>query len=184
MTRRASFAGVVLDFDTRDLVRGADGGHIHVSPKALALLMLLVDERPRALSKRELHERLWPDTFVSDATLASLVSELRTALDDHERGAALRTVHGFGYALAADVDVSTSPRASAVAPVHAWLVCDGREHPLVTGTHLLGRDSDSAVPLGVARRVAPPRRGHRQCRRRQDQRSGQQERHPAWRRAD
>jgi DNA-binding winged helix-turn-helix (wHTH) protein len=51
----------------RLLSRGADLQPVHLSPKAYELLGVLVDTRPRAVAKRELHERLWPSTFVSEA---------------------------------------------------------------------------------------------------------------------
>ena len=50
-----------LDTLTRQLCRGAD--EIHISPKAFALLLELVERRPEALTKAALQESLWPDTF-------------------------------------------------------------------------------------------------------------------------
>ena len=69
-----------LDPDARQLFRGNEA--VHVSPKAFDLLRLLVEHRPRALSKAELHGAIWPATFVSDASLAQLVSEIRAAIGD------------------------------------------------------------------------------------------------------
>ena len=80
---RARFDAFVLDSASRELLR--EGRGVAVSPKALDLLILLVDGRPRALTKGELHERLWPDTFVVDANLSNLVAELRAALEDNAR---------------------------------------------------------------------------------------------------
>ena len=53
---------------------------VHVTPKAFDLLQLLIEQAPRVVEKRELHERLWRGTFVSDATLVGLVKELRRGL--------------------------------------------------------------------------------------------------------
>jgi DNA-binding winged helix-turn-helix (wHTH) protein len=64
------FGPFTLDAETRQLLRGSHA--IHLSPKAFQLLSALVEARPRALSKAALHERVWPDTFVSDANLAIL----------------------------------------------------------------------------------------------------------------
>jgi DNA-binding winged helix-turn-helix (wHTH) protein len=47
-----------FDADTRQLLRA--GAEVHLSPKAFDLLNVL-DHRPRALSKQELHEHLWAD---------------------------------------------------------------------------------------------------------------------------
>lgn len=64
---------------------------------------MLLETRPKAIAKADLHERLWPSTFVADATLASLVAELRDALGERGRETRfIRTVHGFGYAFSGE----------------------------------------------------------------------------------
>jgi hypothetical protein len=97
------------------------------------------------LSKRELHERLWPSTFVSEATLASLVAELREALGERGReGRFVRTVHGFGYSFIAEAHETAT---SDVVAARSWIVWNGREQPLADGEHLIGRDPDVAIGL-------------------------------------
>src|SRR5262249_5266873 len=59
----------------RQVRRGAE--ETPLRPKGFELLRLLIDARPRALSKDELIDRLWPDAFVSEASLAGLVTEIR-----------------------------------------------------------------------------------------------------------
>src|SRR5436309_4054140 len=87
MPRRICFGPFTLDAETRQLTQGSDQHPVHLSPKAYELLAFLIDVRPRAIAKGELHERLWPSTFVSDATLASVVGELRQALGERGRHA-------------------------------------------------------------------------------------------------
>ena len=77
------FGEFTLDTESRQLRQG--NAERHLSPKAFELLRLLIENRPRALSKAELHERLWPSTFVSEATLSSLVAEVRDALGEKAR---------------------------------------------------------------------------------------------------
>ncbi len=112
------FGPFLLDLAGHRLLR--DGVHVPLSPKAYRLFCVLAEERPRALSRQELHSRLWPGTFVSDVNLACLVNEVRTGLGDHRH--LLRTVHRYGYAL----DVSaTGPRPAGgprVAPPLVVLV--------------------------------------------------------------
>ena len=49
----------------------------------------------------ELHQHLWPGTFVEDVTIAGVVKELRHAFRDHGCDEAIvRTAHGVGYAFA------------------------------------------------------------------------------------
>ena len=99
---RVSFEGFVLDTSRRQLSRR--GTRVHLEPKALELLELLVERRPAAVSKTEIQERLWPDTFVSESSLTGLVAQVRKALDDDRRQERfLRTVHGFGYAFIGEV---------------------------------------------------------------------------------
>ena len=64
------FGPFVLDPEAREL--RCDGSPLHLSPKAFQLLAALVESRPKALSKANLHDRLWPDTFVVEANLANL----------------------------------------------------------------------------------------------------------------
>jgi DNA-binding winged helix-turn-helix (wHTH) protein len=128
---------------------------VHLSPKAYELLSILLEARPRAIAKTELHERLWPATFVSEATLASLVSELREALGERGReGRYIRTLHAFGYAFAGDARETNVVEARRVA---CWVVHDGRQTSLSEGENVVGRDADAAVTLSsptVSRRHA------------------------------
>jgi DNA-binding winged helix-turn-helix (wHTH) protein len=145
MPRSVSFGPFTLDQDGRQLLTGEQLQPVHLSPKAWELLRVLVETRPRALAKSELHERLWPSTFVSEATLASLVAELREALGDRGREARfIRTVHGFGYAFSA---LAHETGGTDRAPAANWIICNGRELSLGEGEHVLGRDDDVAVPL-------------------------------------
>lgn len=142
----ARFGGVTLDAATRRVTRGE--AELHLTPKAFDLLAILAHEAPRVVRKAELHERLWPRTFVSDATLVSLVKELRRTLDDDQAASLIRTAHGVGYALAVAVDLVSSP---VCADTWHWLEVDGRHIRLVDGENVIGRDPACRVWLDVAR---------------------------------
>src|SRR5262245_44621619 len=123
----------------REVRRGSE--RVHLSPKAFELLGLLVDRRPRAVSKDELFTLLWPKTFVTEASLAGLVAEIRRELgDDAREPRFLRTVHGFGYAFSAD-GVAVAADEGAVCRL-IWGV---REVALGRGENVLGRDPSAAV---------------------------------------
>jgi DNA-binding winged helix-turn-helix (wHTH) protein len=156
-----TFGKFRLDSGTRQLFR--DGGEVPLSPKALDLLQFLIDNRTRAVSKAELHDRVWPGTFVTEATVASVVAELRRALDDDPKTPKfVRTVHRFGYAFCGTLneDGGAAPPArggSASAAQTCWLVWNARELPLNDGENVIGRDADAAVRLdapSVSRRHA------------------------------
>jgi DNA-binding winged helix-turn-helix (wHTH) protein len=138
-----SFGPFVLHPDRRQLLR--EGGDIHLTPKAFDLLALLVARRPAVVAKADIHKQLWPDTFVSDATLVGLVKELRRALDDHE-GAFIRTAHRVGYAFAA-FEHQAPDRASTR---RCWLVAGTRRFALQDGVNVIGRDPDTDVTIDVA----------------------------------
>ena len=142
----------VLDSDRRQVMRG--DAVLHLTAKAFDLLALLVDEAPRVVRKAELHERLWPGTFVSEAALGALVKELRRALEDRDpRAPIIRTAHGVGYACAARID----RELVQPAPVSRWIVAGSRRIALTAGRNVIGRDPAAAVLLdvpGVSRRHA------------------------------
>jgi DNA-binding winged helix-turn-helix (wHTH) protein len=139
------FGPFTLDIAQRRLARGPV--EVHLTPKAFELLRLLVHDAPRVLTKRELHQRLWPETFVTDASLVELVKEIRRALDDHERDApVIRTVHRVGYALCLEVQHGAPVAAS---PRH-WLVLRAHRAALGQGENVVGRDPAAEVCLDEA----------------------------------
>ena len=143
---RLRFADCVFDSETRELLRG--GRPVPLPPKVFQLLEALISERPKALSKAALHERLWPDTFVSDANLANLVADLRLALgDDAKTPRIVRTIQRFGYAFQADA-VSDSDGFGR-APSVFRLIWGDREISLSEGENILGRDRDAVVWVDV-----------------------------------
>ena len=151
---RVRFGDCTLDSETRELFR--DGRPVHVSPKAFALLELLLAERPRALSKERLQEKLWPRTFVSEANLATLAAEARRAIGDSARGSSLlRTVYGFGYAFSGEVSEESGNAAPAPGPFR--ILREDEEIPLHPGEWILGRDPKASVRIDdstVSRRHA------------------------------
>jgi DNA-binding winged helix-turn-helix (wHTH) protein len=154
---RVRFGRFVLDRESRELLRGDE--HVPLSPKAFDLLSLLVDHRPKAMSKSDLLERVWPDTFVVEKNLANLVGEIREAIgDDPSDPRFIRTVHRFGYAFrdpAARPDADTPARPGGARSFRLKWV-NGRA-TLEEGEHLVGRDPDAEIFLnqaGVSRRHA------------------------------
>ena len=115
---KVRFGDVRFDGEARQLFRQQDP--VHVSGKAFELLKLLLERRPAALSKAEIQEHLWPDTFVSEANLPTLVTEIREAIGDDARHARfVRTVHGFGYAFSGEVTNESGQAGSRAATLLA-----------------------------------------------------------------
>jgi DNA-binding winged helix-turn-helix (wHTH) protein len=154
---RLRFGECILDTDSRELWRGEEP--VHLVPKAFRLLEVLLDARPRVLSKSDLLGLVWPEAFVSEANLSSLIADLRDALGDEARDPRfLRTVHGFGYAFCGEA--FALPPRKVESPggerVHR-LIWRAREIALRQGENLLGRDAETAVWIedpSVSRRHA------------------------------
>jgi DNA-binding winged helix-turn-helix (wHTH) protein len=140
---RVPFGEFVLDSEARELRRLDQP--VHLTPKAFDLLEVLIEKRPRALRKRELIDRLWPDAVVEEANLKNLVAEIRAAIGTQ----AIRTVQRYGYAFTA---------AEAAEPATAARLIHGdRIYRLRPGENLIGRGEDCAVMIdftGVSRHHA------------------------------
>ena len=152
-----AFGDFSLDLESRQLLRS--GKEVRLSPKALQLLELLVAERPRALSKAEIRDRLWPRTFVSESSLTGLVTTLRSALRDSARDPRyLRTVHGLGYAFCGVVTDDAPRRKSAARRgLQFRLTWEGGDVSLAEGENVLGRVPEAAAWIesaSVSRRHA------------------------------
>jgi len=136
MATQIPFGDFVLDLDARELRRG--GERLKLSPKALQLLEILGTNRPRAFSKAELQERLWPETFVVEKNLANLVAEIRDTLGDNPvEQRFIRTVPRFGYAFR-ELAPETAAMRLAVLPVKNLTgaaeqdyLCDGVTEELI-----------------------------------------------------
>jgi DNA-binding winged helix-turn-helix (wHTH) protein len=140
---RIHFGMCTLDMASRQLLRGPEV--LHLSPKAFELLRLLAENRPRALAKEELFDRIWPEVIVSEASLAGLAAEIRRVIgDDAREPRCLRTVHGFGYAFADGA--ATAADEDGVFR----LVWGLREVALARGENVLGREADAAVRIDDA----------------------------------
>jgi len=150
------FGPFSLDEAARQLLRS--GREVSLSPKAFQLLVLLVTNRERAMSKQELHQSLWPSTFVVDTNLASLIAEIRRALDDDAaKPEFVRTIHRFGYRFVGQVSASQQRPDEAPTVARHWLVWDVRQVPLNDGANVIGRGTDASIWIdapGVSRHHA------------------------------
>ena len=162
---RTRFGPFTLDPATRQLLE--DGRAIHLSPKAFDVLQVLVEARPTVVPKADLHDRIWPGTFVVDANLSVLIGEIRRALaDSAQTPRYVRTVHKVGYAFCGEaVEAAAAPRpavaTASVGPIGSasryWLVWNERTFVLSPGENLIGRNPECGIwvdAAGVSRRHA------------------------------
>jgi DNA-binding winged helix-turn-helix (wHTH) protein len=81
-----------------------NGGLVHVEPQVFALVLLLVENRERMVSRDEIIEKVWEGRIVSDAAISSRIKSARQALgDDGSTQRVIRTVHGQGLRFIAQV---------------------------------------------------------------------------------
>jgi len=144
---RLRFGDCLFDSLTRELRR--DARPVPLPPKTFRFLEVLLEHRPRALSKQEIHELVWPRTHVSESSLARLAAELRFALgDDSRRPRYVRTARSFGYAfcgVATEVGEPSRRRAAC------RILIGEAEVSLPPGEHIAGRAEDAAVRINSSR---------------------------------
>lgn len=95
--------GFVLDIPAHRLA-GPDGD-IHVEPQVFDVLVHLVTNRERVVTKAELLDEVWGDQFVSESALTTRIKTARRVLGDDGRAQRyIRNVHGRGYQFVGDTD--------------------------------------------------------------------------------
>jgi DNA-binding winged helix-turn-helix (wHTH) protein/Tol biopolymer transport system component len=111
-----------LDLMNRLLYRG--GVEVALPPRAVGILWLLVSRAGQVVSRQELLERVWKDSFVSDTSLAEAISLVRQVLgDDAQQHVFIQTLPRRGYRFVAPVEpehpdlaeAKTEPRAAGPA---------------------------------------------------------------------
>jgi TolB-like protein/DNA-binding winged helix-turn-helix (wHTH) protein len=97
------FDDFVVDPETWRLSRGEQ--EIHLEPVVLKLLIYLMENRERLVTRNELMDTVWGDTVISESALTKAVARLRKALDDHSDDPRyLETVRTQGYRFVAMVE--------------------------------------------------------------------------------
>ena len=105
-----SFGSFFLDPVEKVLLR--DGHPVALPPKALETLLALVENRGHVMEKAELLHRVWPDTFVQEATLAQNIFTLRKILGDSPEGPHyIETVPRRGYRFIAPINGADQQRS-------------------------------------------------------------------------
>ena len=101
--RTYKFGPFLVDTAERELL--CNGRPVALTPKAYETLLALVESSGRVLSREELMERVWPDSFVEENNLAQNISQLRKVLQSagEEYAGLIETVPRRGYRFKADV---------------------------------------------------------------------------------
>jgi adenylate cyclase len=124
-SQRVKFGDFAFDLRSELLFSGHN--EVRLTPKAAAVLKVLLGAAGTPVSKAELFAAVWTDTVVSDDALTSIVQEIRKALgDDSKRPRFIETRHRRGYCFVAPVagapGESPSPSGIEAAGVSAIAV--------------------------------------------------------------
>ncbi len=113
-----------LDAPARSLYRGDE--FVMLTPKAFDTLCLLVEEAGTLVTKDALLQRVWPDAFVEEGSIANNISSLRKILNPHFDGdGPIATVSRRGYRFVAPVQLRNHTASIAV-------VSDSGKHAAIT----------------------------------------------------
>ena len=116
------FANHEIDLRRQELRR--DGQIVHVEPQVYDLLVHLVRNRDRVVSKEELLDTIWNGRIVSEAALSSRINAARKAIgDDGDRQALIKTIHRRGFRFIGAVQEGASEPAGAAPPVDGKRNC-------------------------------------------------------------
>jgi tetratricopeptide (TPR) repeat protein/DNA-binding winged helix-turn-helix (wHTH) protein/TolB-like protein len=143
------FAEVEVDPARACVVR--DGQEIHLRAKTFQVLLYLLENPQRLVTKDELIEAVWKGTAVTDDALVKCISDVRKALGDDPRAARfVKTVSKGGYRFVGELDEDRPPDVSIV------------EVEEITTVEVEYEEEDSAAPaprpLAVSAPARPARR--------------------------
>src|SRR5262245_48795198 len=83
------------------------GKPVQLEPKALSLLLFLIENPDRLIEKEEILDKIWSEAFVTENALAREIAKLRKTLGDDPKAARyIQTVHTRGYRFIAEVKQS------------------------------------------------------------------------------
>jgi TolB-like protein/DNA-binding winged helix-turn-helix (wHTH) protein len=118
MSNLYRFGQFVLDPGTRTLSRA--GSAVSLTPKAFDVMLFLAQNPNRLVTKEELLQAVWGDTFVEEGNLTQYISHLRKALGDSSEDARLIvTIARKGYQFAANVTVAKAEDTSKQVQIPA-----------------------------------------------------------------
>jgi DNA-binding winged helix-turn-helix (wHTH) protein/predicted ATPase len=130
---------------------------ISLRPKAFAVLRLLLQHPGLLVTKQQVLDAVWPETFVGDGVLKDNIRQLREALgDDAESPIYIETAHRRGYRFIGKFTEPTSTRSlnaateippSQLAPKIAEFT------PSAIANGVLGRDAELARMRGWLKRA-------------------------------
>ncbi len=172
----------IVDIPLREIAPAAGGEPFRVTLKSLGVLLALVANAGRVVSREALLEWVWPDTLPTDDVLTQAIAQLRRALgDEREHPRYIETIAKQGYRLIAPVewlaDDNAGERAAAAVatpaaaphaeasqrrgrriaiPAAVAVVLAISAIAAIVALPRLGDDADAPAPSAAARADGPP----------------------------
>ncbi len=103
-----------LDRQSRVLRR--DGMIVPLTPKAFDVLLLLIQNAGRIVTKDELMKAVWPGSFVEESNLTQTIFMVRKALEETSDRRYILNAQGQGYRFIVPVTEPSSPRPPNAGP--------------------------------------------------------------------
>ena len=123
-TRMYEFDRFTLDTDRR-LLTDRRGSVIDLTPKAVEILCLLVENAGQLVTKEELMKRVWADSFVEEANLSHYIFKLRKALGETDDRKLIETLPKRGYRFVGELlpaPPPVEPPPAAIRRRTSWIV--------------------------------------------------------------
>ncbi|MGC3940996.1 winged helix-turn-helix domain-containing tetratricopeptide repeat protein [Roseobacter sp. EG26] len=111
---RLMLDGYLVDTKRAEIV--GPKGLVHVERLPFKLVVLLITNRDRVVSRSDLIEKIWDGRIVSEATISTAIKQARKAIGDNgTKQSAIKTVHGLGYRFVAEVKEVIAAQAEDIA---------------------------------------------------------------------
>ena len=135
-----------LDLQASELWRGDE--RLAIRRKVFDLLVFLIQNRARVLTKEKIFEHVWTDVVVAETSLTRTMADLRELLqDDADQPRYIETVPKRGYKFFATVE---EVRTAATSETAFTLLHGRKKYPLHEGDQLIGRGEEVEIPLFTA----------------------------------
>ena len=111
--------------DSKNFIIKQSGNKIEVEPLVFDLIIYLIENRSKLVTREEIFENIWYNRIVSDATLSNHITKARSVLgDDGQSQNIIKTIHGRGYQFIAEIKVTAvqSNNASGVNTIRKNLI--------------------------------------------------------------
>ncbi|MBN9267356.1 MAG: winged helix-turn-helix domain-containing protein [Hyphomicrobium sp.] len=127
-----------VSIDTQAYEVRRDGAPVGVEPQVFDLLVLLIENRDRIVTRDEIIERVWKGRIVSEAAISSRIKVARRVIgEDGTAQGLIKTIHRRGLRFVGEVLIDTESRSAAA---------DAETVPAPTIGHRLLLGSDGASP--------------------------------------